>query len=83
MDFCLRTGGEPAKLLHGTLLVDLISFLHSDSPYSWKKNFPEAITPRGVRVATSYGLPGNLPHHAARRYSQIQQRHLQRSELVP
>jgi hypothetical protein len=23
------------------------------------------------------------PHHAARRYSQIQQRHLQRSELVP
>jgi hypothetical protein len=42
------------------LLVNLISFLHSDSPFSWKKNFSEAITPRGVRVATFYGLPGNF-----------------------
>jgi hypothetical protein len=30
----------------------------SDSPFSWKKNFPEAITPWGVRVATFYDLPG-------------------------
>jgi hypothetical protein len=36
----------------------LIWFLHSDSPFSWKKNFPEAITPQGVRVATFYDLPG-------------------------
>jgi hypothetical protein len=50
--------GEPAELLHGALLVNLISFLHSDSPFSWKKNFPEAITPRGARVATFYDLPG-------------------------
>jgi hypothetical protein len=42
------------------LLVNLISFLHSDSPFSWKKNFPEATTPWGVRVATFYELPGNF-----------------------
>jgi hypothetical protein len=39
----------------------LVWFLHSDSPFSWKKNFPEAITPRGVRVATFYDLPGIPP----------------------
>jgi len=25
-------GGEPAELLHGPLLIDLVSFLNSDSP---------------------------------------------------
>src|SRR5687767_15955325 len=60
LDVGIGFGGEPAELLHGALLVNLISFLHSDSPFSWKKNFPEAITPRGVRVATFYGLPGNF-----------------------
>src|SRR5438094_8115661 len=59
LDVGIGFGGKPAELLHGALLVNLISFLHSDSPFSWKKNFPEAITPRGVRVATFYGLPGN------------------------
>jgi hypothetical protein len=51
---------KPAKLLHRTLLVNLISFLHSDTPFSWKKNFPEATMPRGVRVASFYGLTGNF-----------------------
>src|SRR5437762_10800039 len=60
LDVGIGFGGKPAELLHGALLVNLISFLHSDSPFSWKKNFPEAITPRGVRVATFYGLPGNF-----------------------
>src|SRR5437764_6476549 len=58
LDVGIGFGGKPAELLHGALLVNLISFLHSDSPFSWKKNFPEAITPRGVRVATFYDLPG-------------------------
>src|SRR6266446_288654 len=66
LDVGIGFGGKPAELLHGALLVNLISFLHSDSPFSWKKNFPEAITPRGVRVATFYGLPGNLQQLLAR-----------------
>jgi hypothetical protein len=36
------------------LLVDLVSFLHSDSLlFSWQKNHPEAFTPPGLRVAYS------------------------------
>src|SRR5436305_4431083 len=58
LDVGIGFGGKPAELLHGALLVNLVWFLHSDSPFSWKKNFPEAITPRGVRVATFYDLPG-------------------------
>jgi hypothetical protein len=54
LDVGIRFGGEPAELLHGALLVNLISFLHSDSHFSWKKNFPEATTPWGVRVANFY-----------------------------
>jgi hypothetical protein len=41
-------GGQPAELLHRSLLVDLISFLPSDSLL------------RGVRVATFYELAGLL-----------------------
>jgi hypothetical protein len=63
LDVRVRFGRDPAELLHGALLINLISFLHGDSPFSWKKNFPEAITPRGVRVATFSELPGNF--HAA------------------
>jgi len=42
------------------LLVDLVSFLHSDSPFFLAENYPKAITPSGVRVATFYALTGNL-----------------------
>jgi hypothetical protein len=58
------------------LLVNLISFLHSDSPFSWKKNFPEATTPWGVRVATFYELPGNFQQDDAERgYQSTTARH--------
>src|SRR5204863_7563395 len=63
LDVGIRFGGEPAELLHGALLVNLISFLHSDSPFSWKKNFPEAITPRGVRVAYFLRITGQFRSH--------------------
>ncbi|HWQ54734.1 MAG TPA: hypothetical protein VN442_13700 [Bryobacteraceae bacterium] len=53
-------GGEAVKLLHRPLLVDLISFLHSDSPFFLAQNYPKAITPSGVRVATFYALAGIL-----------------------
>src|ERR1035437_8109937 len=45
-------GGEPAELLHGSLLFDLISFLHSDSLlFSWQKNNRRPIMAASLRVA--------------------------------
>ena len=61
LDVGVLFGGEPAKLLHRSLLVDLVSFLHSDSPFFLAENYPKAITPSGVRVATFYALTGILP----------------------
>ncbi len=41
LDVGVLFGGEPAELLHGPLLVDLVSFLHSDSLlFSWQKKLP-------------------------------------------
>jgi hypothetical protein len=39
LDSGVLFAGEPAELLHGSLLVDLVSFLHSDSPFFGEK-FP-------------------------------------------
>jgi hypothetical protein len=39
--------GHCIELLDGSLRFNLIWFLHSDSPFSWKKNFLEAITRLG------------------------------------
>src|SRR5579872_2026685 len=55
-------GCEPAELLHGSLLFDLVLSLHSDSLlFLGRKNSPSAHYGRGLRVATFYGLPGILP----------------------
>src|ERR1700687_1854942 len=44
--------GEPAELLHGPLLLDLISFLHSDSLlFLGRKTTQRPFTPPGLRVA--------------------------------
>ena len=54
-------GGEPAELLHGSLFLDLISFLHSDSLLFLGRNINRRpIMAASLRVATFYGLPGNL-----------------------
>jgi hypothetical protein len=54
-------GGDPAELLHGSLLFDLVLSLHSDSLlFSWQKTNRRPIMAAGVRVATFYELPGNL-----------------------
>jgi hypothetical protein len=50
LDVGVLFGGEPAELLHGPLLVDLVSSLHSDSLLFLGRN-PEAFTPPGLRVA--------------------------------
>jgi hypothetical protein len=52
-------GGEPAELLHGSLLFDLVLSLHSDSLlFLGRKTHPRPIMAAGVRVATFYELPG-------------------------
>jgi len=53
------------------LLVDLVSFLHSDSPFFLAENYPKAITPSGVRVATFYALTGNLRQHIEKASAQL------------
>jgi hypothetical protein len=54
-------GGEPAELLHGSLLLDLISFLHSDSLlFLGRKINRWPIMAASLRVATFYGLSDNL-----------------------
>ncbi len=60
LDVGILLGSEPAELLHRSLTVDLVLLLHSDSPFSWRKNIPKATMPSGVRVATFYDLPGIL-----------------------
>jgi len=42
------------------VLVDLVSLLHKRLSFLWQKNFPEAITGLGVRVATFYEVLGIL-----------------------
>jgi hypothetical protein len=54
-------GGELAELLHGLLLFDLISFLHSDSLLFLDRNINRRpFMAASLRVATFYGLTGNL-----------------------
>ena len=54
-------GGEPAELLHGSLLFDLVSFLHSDSLlFLGRKINRRPIMAASLRVATFYELTGNL-----------------------
>jgi hypothetical protein len=60
LDVRILLGGAPAKLLHCSLLVDLVSFLHSDSAFFLAENYPKAITPSGVRAATFDDLTGIL-----------------------
>src|ERR1035437_8840610 len=55
-------GGEPAELLHGSLLFDLISFLHSDSLlFSWQKNNRRPIMAASLRVAYFLRIYGQSP----------------------
>src|SRR6266511_2029071 len=66
LDVGVLFGGEPAKLLHGPLLVDLVLFLHSDSLLFLAENYSKVIMPSGVRVATSYELTGILDRKSTR-----------------
>jgi len=54
-------GGEPAELLHGSLLFNLVSFLQATlSFFLAEKNSPSAIMAEGLRVANflrTYGQP--------------------------
>src|SRR3979411_1756883 len=65
LDVGVLFGREPAELLHGSLLVDLVLFLHSDSLLFLAENYLKATTPSGVRVATSYELMGIFTDVAA------------------
>src|SRR5260370_27729427 len=52
------------EFLHRSLLVDLVSFLHSDSLlFLGRKNHPRPIMTADVRVATFYELTGILLEH--------------------
>src|ERR1700722_1261700 len=43
LDVGILFGGDPAELLHGSLLFDLVLSLHSDPLlFSWQKNQPSA-----------------------------------------
>src|SRR5260370_42528463 len=54
--------GQLPEFLHRSLLVDLVSFLHSDSLlFLGRKNHPRPIMTADVRVATFYELTGILP----------------------
>ena len=64
LDVGVDFGGEPAELLHGALLVNLVSFLQSDSPYSfilWREISLRLSRLGEWRVATFYELPDDLP----------------------
>src|SRR5258707_14914289 len=53
--------GQLPEFLHRSLLVDLVSFLHSDSLlFLGRKNHPRPIMTADVRVATFYELTGIL-----------------------
>jgi hypothetical protein len=51
--------GDPAELLHGSLLFDLVLSLHSDSLlFLGRKTNRRPIMAASLRVATFYDLPG-------------------------
>src|ERR1019366_1292921 len=53
---------DPAELLHGSLLLDLILFLQATlSFFLAEKSNRRPIMAASLRVATFYDLPGNLP----------------------
>ena len=57
-------GGEPAELLHGSLLFDLVSSLHSDSLlFLAEKSTVGLLWAASLRVATFYELPGKVAVH--------------------
>jgi hypothetical protein len=51
--------------------------------FGTKMSFSEVVASQQEGCCRLMPSAQSEPHHAARRYSQIQQRHLQRSELVP
>jgi hypothetical protein len=61
LDVWILLGGDPAELLHGSLLFDLVLSLHSDSLlFLGRKINRRPIMAASLRVATFYDLPGNL-----------------------
>jgi hypothetical protein len=61
LDVGVLFGGESAELLHGSLLFDLISFLHIDSLLVLGRTINRRpIMAATLRIATFYGLTGNL-----------------------
>jgi hypothetical protein len=63
-------GGDPAELLHDSLLFDLALSLHSDSLlFSWQKNQPSAHYGRRLESRYFHEPPGNLKADALPDYS--------------
>jgi hypothetical protein len=61
LDVRVLVSGDPAELLHGSLLFDPVLSLHSDSLlFLGRKHSLSAHYGRGLKVATFYELPGIL-----------------------
>ena len=61
LDVRVLFGGDPAELLHGSLLFDLVLFLQATlSFFLGRKTHRRPIMAASLRVATFYDLPGNL-----------------------
>jgi hypothetical protein len=59
LDVWILLRGDPAELLHGSLLFDLVLSLHSDSLlFLGRKTNRRPIMAASLRVATFYDLPG-------------------------
>jgi hypothetical protein len=69
LDVWILLRGDPAELLHGSLLFDLVLSLHSDSLlFLGRKTNRRPIMAASLRVATFFDLPGIVPPLATVRH---------------